>query len=598
MYPKAITRRPARTPSLSRFIALSLVTLAAAGLTGCADQDPTGTDLTTTTEGSGSPAPSFAISDGAHSGNPHFFFLPSLVPDPSPTGTFDPAVAPTVVICALSGSACGSTIATYTTTTGPGGEVVTLQAAQEQYLVNWKTDEFALSDAVNYRIQVLVGQVLLGFADVDIAKHASEFKNPNTGDPIGLINGRTLPIKFRIETGIVGSIAVSPTSADIEVGETQQFQATVLDLHGNPSAEPVTWSSSSAAVASVAPTGLSSGLSGGTTTIKASAQGLSATAPLDVYVASQITWVRNADIYVMSGFGKNPTPLTSTPNVHTPVWSYDHTKLTFAMFGLILDPAANNIWTMNADGSGKTMITGSIDHDAWPRWSPDGSKVAFIRNISSGVNQLMTVTADGATVVQIDPEYASTFDWSPSGTKLVYARVVTGGQPGGEFDIYSANADGTGQSNLSADAISQDYEPDWSPDGSKIVFMRQPYPVGAGGHIYVMNADGSQKTNLTSALGADNSKPRWSPDGSKILFLSDGQLYVMDADGGNMLKLTDTPKTQIFNPDWAPDSRRIVFHQDYLPDGTGEIYVVKADGSKTWRLTNSPDWDHEPAWGP
>ena len=598
MCSQAITRRPARTSRLGRFVALPLVTLVAAGLTGCADQDPTATDLTTTTEASGTTAPSFALSDGAHGGNPHFFFLPSLVPDPSPTGTFDPAVAPTVVICALSGATCGSTIATYTTTTGPGGEVVALQAAQEQYLVNWKTDAFALNDAVNYRIQVLVGQVLLGFADVDVAKHASAFKNPNTGDPIDLINGRTLPIKFRIETGIVGSIALSPTSGDIEVGETQQFQATVLDLHGKPSAEPVTWSSSSAAVATVAPAGLSSGLSGGTTTIKATAQGLTGTAVLDVYLASQITWIRNADIYVMSGFGKNPTLISNTPNSHTPVWSYDHTKLTFGVYGLILDPAANNIWTMNADGSGKTMITSTIDHDSWPRWSPDGSKVAFIRNTSSGVNQLTTVTADGATTVQIDPEYATTFDWSPSGTKLVYGRAVTGGQPGGEFDIYSANADGTGKSNLSTDAISRDFQPDWSPDGSRIVFLRQPYPVSSGGHIYVMNADGSQKTNLTSALGADNSKPRWSPDGSKILFLNNGQLYVMDSDGANVLQLTNTPKTQVFDPDWAPDSRRIVFHQDYLPDGTGEIYVVKADGSKTWRLTNSPDWDHEPAWGP
>jgi Tol biopolymer transport system component len=595
---KAIISRPARTPRLGRLITLSLVTLAAVGLAGCGEQDPTGTDLTTSTEGSGGEAPSFAISDGAHGGNPHFFFLPSLASAPSATGTFDPAVAPAVVICALNGSACGPTIATYTTTAGPGGEVVKLQAAQEQYLVNWKTDEFALSDAVNYRVQVLVGQVLLGFADVDVAKHASEFKNPNTGDPIGLVNGRTLPIKFRIETGIVGSVVVSPSTADIEVGETQQFQATVLDLHGNPSAEPVTWSSSSAAVATVGPTGLSSGVSAGTTTIKATAQGLTGTAGLEVFAASQIAWLRNADIYLMSGFGKNPTPISTTPNTHSPVWSYDHTKLTFARYGQISDPATNNIWTINADGSGETMITSGTDADAWPRWSPDGSKVGFIRGISSGGYQLMTVTSDGATLVLVDAEYTSTFDWSPSGTKLVYSRVVTGGLPDGEFDIYSANADGTGKSNLTADAISLDLEPDWSPDGSKIVFVRQPHPAGASSQVYVMNADGTQKTNLTSALGGYNSKPRWSPDGSKILFLSNGQLYAMDSDGGNMLQLTDTPKTQVFDPDWSPDSRRIVFHQEYLPDGTSEIYVVKADGTKSWRLTNSPDWDHEPAWGP
>jgi TolB protein len=582
----------------NRLITLSLVTLAAAGLSGCEDQDPTGTDLTTPVEGPVSRAPSFAISDGAHGGNPHFFFLPSLVPAPSFTGTFDPAVAPTVVICALNGSACGSTIATYTTSTGPGGEVVKLQAAQEQYLVNWKTDEFALSDAVNYRIQVLVGQVLLGYADVDVAKHASEFKNPNTGDPIALLNGRTLPIKFRIETGIVGSIAVSPSSADIEVGETQQFQATVLDLHGNPSAESVSWSSSTAAVATVGPTGLSSGVSAGTATIKATAQGLTGTAALEVFPASQIAWLRGEDIYVMSGFGKNPTALTSTGHVHHPNWSADGTKLAFALFGQISDPAANNIWTMNANGSGKTMITSGIDADAFPRWSPTGTTVGFLRTLWAGGNRLMTVTADGATLVEIDGENASSWlDWSPAGTKLVYSRPPTGKQANDELDIYVANSDGTGHTDLSTDAISYDVEPEWSPNGSKIVFSRG-LPGVTASDIYVMNVDGTQKTNLTSALGGMNGGPRWSPDGSKLLFLHHRDLYVMDSDGGNVVRLTDTPDTQVFHPDWSPDGRRIVFHQDYLPDGTGEIYVVKADGSKTWRLTNSPDWDHEPVWRP
>jgi Tol biopolymer transport system component len=580
----------------NRLITLYLVSLAAAGLSGCENQDPTGTDLTTPVEGPVRAAPAFAMSDGAHGGNPHFFFLPSLAPAPSFTGTFDPAAAPTVVICALNGSACGSTIATYTTSTGPGGEVVKVQAAQEQYLVNWKTDEFALSDAVNYRVQVLVGQVLLGYADVDVAKHASEFKNPNTGEPIALLNGRTLPIKFRIENGIVGSIAVSPSSADIEVGETQQFQVTVLDLHGNPSAESVTWSSSSAAVATVGQTGLSSGVSAGTTTIKATAQGLTGTAALEVFAASQIAWLRGSDIHVISGLGKNPMPLTSTGNTHDPRWSADGTQLTFARYGTIFDPAANNIWKMNADGSGKTMVTSGPDMDAWPLWSPTGTTIGFIRGLAGGEYQLTTVTADGATLVPIDGEYVTQFDWSPTGTKLVYSRVVPGGKPDGEFDIYTANADGTGRTNLTPDVGDEDREPRWSPNGSKIVFTRgsSSMPVS---EIYVMNADGTQKTNLTSALDGYSSDPRWSPDGSKILFLNGRDLYVMDANGGNLLRLTDDPAFQVDSPDWAPDSRRIVFQQSDQVDA-GDLFIIKIDGSKRWHLTDGVDWDHDPVWRP
>jgi Big-like domain-containing protein/WD40 repeat protein len=593
-----ITRKPAHPLRLGRLIALSLVTLGTS-LAACGDQDPTGTEMTNPAdEAPRIGGPALAISDGAHGGNPHFFFLPPLVPNPNPTGTFDPAVTPTVVICALSGSACGATIATYTTTTGPNGEVVKLQAADQLYQVNWKTDQFALSDAINYRIQVSVGKVMLGFADMDIAKHASQIKNLNTGEVIGLVDGSTLPIKFRIETGIVGVVTVSPSTADIEVGETQQFQATVLDLHGNPSAEPVTWSTSSTAIATVDGTGLSTGVSAGTATIQASAQGLVGKAALEVFPASQIAWLKGEDIYIMSGFGKNPTPLTSTGHVHHPAWSHDGTKLAFDLSGQISDPAANNIWTMNANGSGKTMITTGTDADGFPVWSPTGSAVGFYRSLFAGGDRVMTVTADGVTLVEIDPENAGPWlDWSPAGTKLVYSRAPTGKQPSEELDIYVANADGTGQIDLSTDVTSKDVEPRWSPNGSKIVFSRGSASLPTS-DIYVMNPDGTQKTNLTSALDGINKGPKWSPDGSKILFLNKRDLYVMDANGTNVARLTNTPNTQVVEPDWSPDGRRIVFHQIDLSDGTGDIYAVKVDGTKTWQLTDSPDFDHEPVWRP
>src|SRR5262245_1736375 len=52
-------------------------------------------------------APSYAISDGAHGGLPHFFFLPPMVPPPPFTGVFDATLEPVVEICALTGSDCG-----------------------------------------------------------------------------------------------------------------------------------------------------------------------------------------------------------------------------------------------------------------------------------------------------------------------------------------------------------------------------------------------------------------------------------------------------------------------------------------------------------
>lgn len=146
--------------------------------------------------------PSFVIMDGAHNaGNAHFYWLPPVLNPPVTTGVFDATVAPTVTICALSGATCSATIATYTTVGGPGGESISVNPIDELYQVNWKTDQFNLNDAINYRITVKVGSAQLGVLDLDIANNASQFKNLTSGEYVGLVNGRTLPIKFRIEQG-------------------------------------------------------------------------------------------------------------------------------------------------------------------------------------------------------------------------------------------------------------------------------------------------------------------------------------------------------------------------------------------------------------
>ncbi|MEX2156502.1 MAG: hypothetical protein WD773_06650 [Gemmatimonadales bacterium] len=152
--------------------------------------------------------PSAAISDALHGsdGNRGFFLLPPMVPDPSAeftAGEFNGSVSPVVLICegtGLTGTACsGATVAAYTMTTGPGSETVRLSLTDEHYIVNWHTDNFSLNTSLTYRINVFVGTTLLGFADVELGANRGELKNVDTDEFVPLIDGRTLPIKFRIE---------------------------------------------------------------------------------------------------------------------------------------------------------------------------------------------------------------------------------------------------------------------------------------------------------------------------------------------------------------------------------------------------------------
>src|SRR2546426_4429108 len=101
-------------------------------------------------------APSFLIQDAAHNGgNPHFYWLPPMTRQPSFTGRFDGTLAPVVEISELGGvTGCAThVVATFTTTTGPGSEMVRVDLVNQLYIVNWHTKAFNLNSACTYRIR-------------------------------------------------------------------------------------------------------------------------------------------------------------------------------------------------------------------------------------------------------------------------------------------------------------------------------------------------------------------------------------------------------------------------------------------------------------
>ncbi|HEX2189051.1 MAG TPA: Ig-like domain-containing protein [Longimicrobiaceae bacterium] len=335
--------------------------------------------------------PTLEVSDAAHSGTvPGFYFLPPMVQQPSYTGTFDPALSPQVEVCELSGTSCGTVIATYTTTTGPGGEVVRVDPGGEKYSINWHTDLFSLDVTRHYRISVFVGSFRLGFADVDPVSTGKELKLVDTGEYIALVDGRTLPVKFRIETGIVASVTVAPSSAEIGVGETQQFTATLTDLHGNPVAAAVAWSSSDPAVATVDGSGLATGVAEGTVTVTASSGGASGSASLTV--RNPNTAPTAADD-AFEAIGNVSVPVAA-PGVLANDTDGENNALSVAAPGTY--PTANGgTVTLNADGSftylsapgftGTDQFTyaasdGSLDSNTATVTIGVGSRVWYVRN--------------------------------------------------------------------------------------------------------------------------------------------------------------------------------------------------------------------------
>src|SRR5687768_17137210 len=157
--------------------------------------------------------PEFAISDGAHSaGTPGFFFLPPMVSNPGVSGILDDDIAfvnPVVVICDVTDGPdvdCGASVPgatppvrSFTVTSDPA-----ISVDSDKYSVNWDTGEPGFAAGRTYRVHVLAGPARreLGFADVLLTTEPGKAKNTK-GDVIVLNDGRTLPIHFRIEKGVV-----------------------------------------------------------------------------------------------------------------------------------------------------------------------------------------------------------------------------------------------------------------------------------------------------------------------------------------------------------------------------------------------------------
>jgi hypothetical protein len=190
-----------------RLLALSVLAIALA----CQDNSqPTGP------KAPGGPAG--LISDGAHGGNPDFFFLPPMVPNPAndpnyEVGKFNASLQSslTVEVCLLQGppvNAQGQPVATDCVAGPPvkkfaAGTVKLLGLPDGYYQVLWNTRESNLDVTKYYRIKVLIEglDTPLGIADVDPMENKSQLKNARTGEVIPLNDDSSLPIKFRVENG-------------------------------------------------------------------------------------------------------------------------------------------------------------------------------------------------------------------------------------------------------------------------------------------------------------------------------------------------------------------------------------------------------------
>lgn len=286
---------------------------------------------------------------------------------------------------------------------------------------------------------------------------------------------------------------------------------------------------------------------------------------------SRIAFSDWRSISVISADGSNFTRLIDDGGqgwqYMSPAWSPDGSKIAFGS-------GRNGSWdiyVMNDDGSGLTMLTSELARDDEPAWSPDGTRIAFTSN-RDGDFEIHVMNADGSGVIQLTDHPAQDGNpaWSPDGSRIAYTSDRDGNN-----ELYAMNADGTNTvrlTNVPDEAI----HPEWSPDGRKILFTR----TDAG--QYVMNADGSDLRWLNVHGGGAT----WSPDGTQIVF-SNWNLFVIDGDGSGVRGLN----VHGYEPAWGPAGPIV---SNPVPRAGTILVDASRDGGVWWY----PQWAQAGGFNP
>jgi TolB protein len=310
-------------------------------------------------------------------------------------------------------------------------------------------------------------------------------------------------------------------------------------------------------------------------------------------------------IYTVGADGRESVVLKSG-NVFLPRWSPDGSRIAFIEF----PPIGVQLRVMNADGTDDHVVASNdtfsdISLSEQP-WSPDGSRLAWgpapiVPGVLRG-GDIFTVSAAGGDIRRIttDGRIKEPPVWSPSAPQLAYASMPSTG-----LELFTARDDGSDPVQIT-NAGAQSWQPSWSPSGASIAFVRSVLSESA---IYVVRPDGTELHRVAEFYGDAAGEPAWSPDGSKLAYTSaengnmryGGQeVFLVNADGSGERRLTELgPQTGVdAAPTWSPDGDQIVLTRRGISFPVSQaLWTMNPDGTCESALASADVWG-PPSWQP